>query len=214
MNVRPLGVVVALVGALLVPSVSSAATPDAIAIGSASPRRWSDPATWGGTVPREGSVVSIPPGATVVLDTSPPPLDGLHVDGTLVFGDTDIKLRTDYIMVHGTFQAGSKAAPYTHDATITLTQEDRNADVMGMGGRLFGVMGGTVEMFGKARTSWTQLGASAPAGARALHLASDVDWKVGERIAVASTDYWASHSEEAVITGVEGRTIRLDRALK
>jgi len=158
--------------------------------------------------------VAIPRGNTVVLDTSPPALNGLHVDGKLVFGDNDIKLRTDYIMVHGTFQAGAPGDPYTHEATITLTQENRNANVMGMGGRLFGVMGGTVQMFGKARTSWTQLDDSAPAGARSIRLAADVDWKVGDRIAIASTDYWAHHSEEAVVTAVNGRTMELDRALK
>jgi cell migration-inducing and hyaluronan-binding protein len=41
-----------------------------------------------------------------------------------------------------------------------------------------------------------------------------VDWRVGERIAIASTDYSSSHSEEATITAVEGRKVTLDRALR
>lgn len=212
MNLRSIAVVTALMGAALAPSASSAAIPDVTA--GTGTHRWSDPDTWGGSLPAEDSVVSIPPGATVVLDTSPPDLNGLEVEGKLIFGDTDIRLRSDYIMVHGTFQAGAPGDPYTNDATITLTQENRDANVMGMGGRLFGVMGGTVQMFGKARESWTQLDATAPAGARSIRVAGDIDWKPGERIAIASTDYWASHSEEATITEVDGRTVKIDRALK
>ena len=207
-------VVVALMASTLVPAVSSAATPDVHSKVSSTLLQWSDPATWRGSPPVQGSVVEIPFGSTVVMDTSPPELNGLHVDGKLIFGNTDIRLRSDYIMVHGKFQAGTPQDPYVHDASITLTQENREANVMGMGGRLFGVMGGTVELFGKARSSWTQLGSSAPAGSRSIQVAEDVDWRVGERIAIASTDYWSSHSEEAVITGVEGRIVKLDRALK
>jgi cell migration-inducing and hyaluronan-binding protein len=149
-----------------------------------------------------------------VLDDSPPPLDGMHVDGKLVFANKDLNLRSDFIMVHGKLQAGSVKKPYTQNASITLTQEDRNADVMGMGGRLIGVMGGTLELIGQPRDAWTQLGASATAGSRSIHLSEDVDWRVGERIAIASTDYSSTHSEEATIAAVEGRTIRLDRALR
>ena len=213
MRTKIVAVIGALVASLLVPAVSSAAASSTMAKTSASARKWSDPKTWGGSVPTEGAVVEIPVGATVVLDTSPPELNGLHVDGKLVFGDTDIRLRSDYIMVHGKFQVGTARNPYGHEATITLTQENRSANVMGMGGRLFGVMGGTVEMYGKARSSWTQLGSSALKGARAIEVSEDVDWRVGERIAIASTDYSSAHSEEALIEGVEGRTIRLDRAL-
>ena len=40
---------------------------------------WSDPATWpDGQVPRAGDKVTIESGKDVVLDVSPPPLDGLH----------------------------------------------------------------------------------------------------------------------------------------
>ena len=206
--------VAALVASLLVPAVSEAAPATISAVSGSGSGRWSEASTWGGTPPTTGSVVRIPSGVTVVLDTTPPPLDGLHVDGKLIFGNTDIRLRSDFIMVHGLLRAGSPTKPYRHQASITLTQEDRSADVMGMGGRLLGVMGGTVQLVGRRRDAWTQLGGSAPAGARSIQVAEDVDWRVGERIAIASTDYSSAHSEEAQITAVDGRTITLDRALR
>jgi hypothetical protein len=46
-------------------------------------------------VPREGDTVTIPAGKTVVLDTSPPRLAGLQVDGTLRFKDKNLNLHSD-----------------------------------------------------------------------------------------------------------------------
>jgi cell surface hyaluronidase len=46
-------------------------------------------------VPREGDTVTIPAGKTFVLDTSPPRLAGLQVDGTLRFKDKNLNLHSD-----------------------------------------------------------------------------------------------------------------------
>ena len=211
MKTRIIAIVVALVAALLGPAdVSSAASLTAVGSGIKS---WSDPSTWGGRVPGEGDNVTIPSGVTIVLDTSPPRLGDVMVNGTLEFGPTDIRLRADNIMVHGTFRVGSPSAPYTHEASITLTEPNRDTDLMEMGGRVIGVMGGTLEMWGKSRVSWTQLDATAPAGTRSIKVARDVDWRVGDRIAIASTDYWAHHVDEVTIAGVEGRTIKFEKPL-
>jgi hypothetical protein len=61
-------------------NVTSAQTDD-------EPGRWSDPATWGGQLPQQGDRVTIEEGDHVVLDTSPPQLDGVLVEGTLEFED-------------------------------------------------------------------------------------------------------------------------------
>src|SRR5690606_36110587 len=55
---------------------------------------WSDPSTWsGGEVPEEGDIVTIAAGVDVVLDVSPPALNGMHVDGRLSFAnDEDLEL--------------------------------------------------------------------------------------------------------------------------
>ena len=72
-------------------------------------------------------------------------------------------------MVHGLLQAGSESSPHTKRFTLTLTGEGA-ADIMGMGDKVLGVMSGRLELHGEARRGWTQLGATAAAGATDLML--------------------------------------------
>ena len=174
---------------------------------------WSDPATWGGQVPAEGEAVTIPADKTVVLDTSPPPLKSLQIDGTLVFDDRDLALSADWIMVRGKLQIGAEGAPFRHDATISLTGTNRDENIMGMGPKVLGVMGGTLELHGKQRLSWTKLGATASKGSTQITLDEAPDWRPGGRIVISSTDYDPFQREEATITAVSGNVVTLDKAL-
>src|SRR5690606_35019482 len=86
--------------------------------------RWSDPAAWpGGKVPGAGDAVTIGPDMDVVLDVDPPALRSVTIDGKLRFADdSDIALETEWIYLRrGELRIGSEARPYTHKATITLT---------------------------------------------------------------------------------------------
>src|SRR6187551_1578513 len=85
--------------------------------------RWSDPASWPNRkVPVAGDKVTIGKDRDVVLDVSPPALGGLSIDGKLTFADNaDLELTTEWIMLHGELAIGTEASPYTHKATITLT---------------------------------------------------------------------------------------------
>ena len=86
--------------------------------------RWSDPSAWPeGKVPGEGDAVTIARDMDMVLDVSPPALRGLTVDGKLSFSnERDIALATEWIYLRGgELEIGSEAKPYTHKATITLT---------------------------------------------------------------------------------------------
>lgn len=172
--------------------------------------RWSDPATWGGGLPKAGDEVTIPSGTTVVLDASSPALDGLYVDGTLRFARKNVDLTSAWIMVHGRLSAGSPHNPFKHHARITLTGADQDASVMGMGNRVIGVMGGTLALHGAKTVPWTRLGATVRPGDRALTLERRVPWKPGDRIVVASTSYWGKHYDEATVTRVSGSTIEVD----
>ena len=84
---------------------------------------WSDPATWPNQqVPAAGEQVTIESGKEVILDVSPPALGGITISGKLTFADNaDLALSTEWIMVHGELQIGTEASPFTHKATITLT---------------------------------------------------------------------------------------------
>lgn len=174
---------------------------------------WSDPATWGGPVPAAGEVVTIPAGTAVRLDTSPPPLGGLRVEGTLVFDRRDLNLTTGWLIVAGYLQIGTAGEPFEQQATITLTG-DPGTDVMGMGARAFAVMGGMVDLHGRTGVAWTSLAATAPAGATSVTLQQPVGWRPGERIVIASTDFDFEQAEERTITSVDGSIVRFAEPLE
>ena len=176
--------------------------------------RWSDPGTWpSGQVPAAGDSVVIPAGLRVRLDTSPPPLHSLTVAGDLVLGDRDIDLTTGWILVDGLLQVGTEASHYTHRAVVTLTGTTGNPSVAGMGNKVLGV-NGRLELHGESRGGWTQLSQSAPAGATNIDLARNLNWRAGDRIALASSDYNQDKVEEAMIAAVSGVHLTLVAPLR
>lgn len=177
--------------------------------------RWSNPATWGGSVPSAGAAVEIPAGKTILLDTSPPPLKSVTVKGTLLFEDRDLEFKAGWIMVHGRLQAGTEQQPYRRRAVITFTGNDPSENVMKMGTKGLMVMGGVLELHGEARgPSWTRLAQTAFAGATSLTLEEAVGWRAGDRLVIASTDYDPHQAEEVSVTSVSGKVVSLAAALR
>jgi G8 domain/FG-GAP-like repeat len=179
--------------------------PSALLTGS----RWSDPT---------GQQVMIPAGRRIILDVSPPPLKSLLIEGQLAMDpDKDINLTADWIIVTGQgakLSMGNQASAYRRRATITLTGTNPNENIMGMGTKVLGAMsGGKIELYGESRVSWTQLGASAAKGASTITLKEKVDWRVGERIVIASTAMDPSEAEVRTIVSISGADISLDRPL-
>ncbi len=166
--------------ALLPPSIPHHASAQPIHL-------WSDPATWDGIPPTPGDIVTIPHDTTVLLDVSPPPLAGLDIDGALIFADQDLDLENDWIVVSGLLQIGSEDTPFTHRATITLTDSTPGEEIMGMGDKVLGVTGGTLE--------------------------DTPDWRPGDRIVVASTDFDPYQAEETTIAAIDGNTVTVDTPL-
>ncbi|MEO8605076.1 MAG: G8 domain-containing protein [bacterium] len=54
--------------------------------------------------------------------------------------------------------------------------------------------------------SWVRLNADAPAQSAEISLDRPVDWQQGDRVVVGSTDWYAGHSEEMVLSGLAGGT--------
>lgn len=181
--------------------------------------RWSDPATWGGTLPLAGATVLIPAGKTVVLDTNTPPLKGLTVQGTLTAAaDVDVGITTDYLIVRGgVLQIGSAKAPHTRRATLTLTGST-TADLpgaAGFGAKVLGVMGGTLQLHGDPTPqSWTRLGADVAAGARTITLATAPQWQAGDRIVIATSSTDQAHHDVAMVQAVSGSQVTLAQPLR
>ena len=181
----------------------------------ASAKMWSDPTAWpGGAVPVAGAAVTIPAGANIVLDTTPPPLTSLEIDGALTFANRDLALTSGWIIVKGWLTVGTAAAPYTSRAVITLTGSPDGNDIMGAGNKVLGVLaGGTLELHGAPQLSWTRLSATAAAGATSLLLEQPTNWRIGDRVVVASTDFDPMQAEEAVVASAAGTGVTLQAPL-
>ncbi len=183
---------------------------------SVKPTNWSDPATWPDhKVPKAGDKVTIESGKEVVLDVSPPPLNGLHIEGKLSFADKkDLELTTEWgIMVHGELDVGSEAKPFTHKATITLTDNVKSEEMAGMGDRGIMLSGGTLNLHGDRTNSWTKLAKTAEAGSNSIEVQNAAQWRAGDEIVLASTDYDPRQAERRTITAVMGNTLTLDKKL-
>jgi hypothetical protein len=178
--------------------------------------RWSKPATWQGKLPASSAAVIIPAGRTILLDTNPPPLKSLLILGTLMCAEKDLSLSADWIMIHGggALQCGSEQQPFQHRFVITLTGNNRAENIMGMGTKLLGVMGGRLDLHGQSRVSWAHLAQTAYAGTLHILLDQPVDWRKGDHIVLASTDYDPLQAEEVVVRAVSGSSVTLKHPLQ
>src|SRR5687767_8472718 len=187
------------------------------AIAQAAPTNWSDPATWPNRkVPIAGDKVTIGRDKDVVLDVSPPALGGLSIDGKLTFSNNaDLELTTEWIMLHGELAIGREASPHTRNATITLTNNVPNEDVMaGMGDRGIMISGGTLNLHGDRTHTWTKLGNTAKAGSTSIEVLDAAGWRVGDEIVLASTDFDPRQAERRTISAISGNKITLDKKLE
>ncbi|MEN9705369.1 MAG: hypothetical protein RLZZ393_1248, partial [Pseudomonadota bacterium] len=204
-------VVLALVPALLLGGAFNGAQ-----AAEARASRWSSPATWPNRkVPVAGDKVVIASDRSVILDVTPPPLGGLTINGTLRFADdADLALTTEWIMLHGELAIGTEAASHKHKATITLTDNVKQEEMMGMGDRGIMIAGGTLNLHGDRTHTWSKLAATAEAGATSIQVLDAAGWRVGDEIVLASTDYDPRQAERRSIAAISGNMITLDKKLE
>jgi hypothetical protein len=176
---------------------------------------WSDASTWaGGAIPKAGDHVTISSGLDVVLDSSTPELGGVTINGKLRFSDEkDLELSTEWIMVHGELEIGTEARPHTSKAIITLTDNVKDEQLMGMGDRGIMLSGGTLNLHGNITNTWTKLAETAAAGSTTIEVLNADQWQVGDEIVLASTDFDPRQAETRFITAISGNTITLDEPL-
>jgi len=183
--------------------------------------RWSDASTWANKkVPAKDAAVTIDRNVDIVLDATTPALRSLTINGKLSFADNkDLELTTEWVMLHGELEIGTEAKPHTRKATITLTDNVKGEDISGVGGttdrvdRGIMLMGGTLNLHGTQKNTWTKLAATANAGATSIQVLNAAGWRVGDEIVLASTDYDPRQAERRTISAVNGNTITLDKKL-
>ena len=191
------------------------------AINEADVELWSDPTTWGGAKPVAGEEVIISHEKYILLDESPPALGGLTIEGTLQFDRQDLDLTSEWIMIMGgSLRVGSEGIPFEQKATITLTDTEADASIMGMGTRGIVVMTGSLELHGAApEIAWTKINAHGEAGATSLELIETVDWDIGDEIVIAPTDYYEagftneSVTQKVTLAGVSDQMLTLSDGL-
>lgn len=189
-------------------------------------RAWSDAAGWpDGVLPEEGAAVVIGADEVVLLDVSTPRLASLEVVGALVFDRRDLELTADSILLCGGLYIGSQDEPFREHAVITLSAgRPSRPDDGHLGANYLALLGGTLELYGAPEgAAWTRLAGTAPAGATSIEVDDAAGWRVGDRLAIASTDFYAETGssgerrdgqvEERTVTAVAGNRLTLDRAL-
>lgn len=210
--------------ALILPAqISSIATaPVTAPVGSNSTgiARWSDSSTWvGGVKPGVNDKVVIPANSVVLAD-EPVTIEGIEINGKLIVDiSKDMRITTEYMLVRGAdayFEWGTETEPYLFFGRVVLRGTDPNLTIpnTSMERKMLVAMGGgQIEMHGKAKQSWSQLGATANISDNTITLKETVDWEVGDEIVIASTDYAPQNAEEVTITAINGNVLTLDTNL-
>ncbi|KAK7197158.1 IPT/TIG domain/G8 domain containing protein [Novymonas esmeraldas] len=180
---------------------------------------WSSYLAWMGCgLPKEGNIVVIPAGTTILLDITPPPLSGMLLNGVLVISDDlDVELRLGMLAISnsGALIAGSAAQPHRHRFTISLIlnnfddveslyddditklRRDRDPSY----DRLLNVYGGTLQLHGTPpAVRQARLAETANVGDTSVTLDRWVPWAVGDTVAlVTKHDPHPRHTEQRVI---------------
>ncbi|MEO6078327.1 MAG: G8 domain-containing protein [Steroidobacteraceae bacterium] len=204
-----------LLSVLLVPAVLLGSVSAVVEAAQAKATRWSDPATWPNKkVPAAGDKVEIASGKEVILDVNTPALAGLTINGKLSFSNTaDLELTTEWIMLHGELAIGTEASPQTRKATITLANNVKDEELMGMGDRGIMISGGTLNLHGSRKNTWTKLASTANAGSTSIQVLNAAEWRVGDEIVLASTDFNPRQAERRTISAISGNMLTLDKKL-
>ncbi len=196
---------------------------------------WTDASTWpNGIKPTANDDVVVPPGIDLRM-LGICRANNITVQGKLSAINyqsegawIDLEARSIMVANGGYMEIGTEDQPYYANkgpggvrCQITLTGNKINnapasyKAIMVMGG-------GRLELHGKKRMSWTNLVATANAGATQITLKEEVDWEVGDKIALTATGLASGQSkawnnvDEAEITAISGnrRTLTLASALK
>jgi hypothetical protein len=175
--------------------------------------RWSNPGAWVAGTPGPADAVTVAAGRTLVIDQDVD-VGSLTIHGTVIVARRDASIRAGWILVAGGGEliAGTVEQPFRHRLKITLCAEAGGAPHPDLGGKfLAAIGGGSIDVHGESRTSWVPLGSSTAPGHDTVRLDQPVDWRPGERIAIASG---ADHAivEERTIeeVGADCLTVRVE----
>lgn len=173
---------------------------------------WTDPTTWGGEfAPMEMESVFVPSGLNLYVDVDRTDmLNAIIVEGSIIFAPHTDPLHqrnfdAHYIFIrNGVMEVGTEEFPYTSKLTITMHSDLADPYLPIYGNKVLGCRYCTLDMHGiKREPVWTFMDKTEEVGADKITLWESADWKIGELIAVASTDYSGRHSEKRTIMAID-----------
>ena len=145
---------------------------------------------------------------------SPPPLASLTIAGALVFDEADLDLtdRLDRRAGHAPdrhHRAAVRAPGDDHPHRQPRTRHPSWAWATACSASPAARSTCTAS----PRAGWTRLGATAPAGATQLVLASALAWRAGDKLVVASSDFDPNRAEVVTVTARSGAVVTLAQPL-
>lgn len=185
---------------------------------------WSESQTWGYDIPPiEGESIAVPTGQHLLVDIDESPiLNAIIVQGSMIFPSHEdsehLRLfNANFIMiVDGYFEVGTEEFPYTSKLLMTMYATRDSPSFAIYGAKMIGCRFCTLSMCGiPIQTTWTRLSETANAGDTVITVQGEPDWKVGDHIAIAGTNWHDNYDhEERYIASIDGSTITLTEALE
>jgi cell migration-inducing and hyaluronan-binding protein len=171
-----------------------------------------------------GSNVVIPSGTKVIYDVNTTGItySGVTVSGgaELIFdGTQNVWMESYYINVeyNATFRIGSSSCYYPTKATIMLVGPwDNTTMVVPHVGTKNVIVQGLLEWYGTPpQPTWTNIVSTVYPNATNITVQAALsNWKVGDSIVLASTDYYQDLTEQFTITAISGSVITLNSTVK
>jgi hypothetical protein len=157
-------------------------------------KNWEDPATWGGSVPQQGSVVRIPPSSAVLITANSFPSQSavfkeifIPRGSELIFSDNSLTLKVETIWNEGTLRMGSDTCRLNSRIKFIFTGRRGKVPTAGKGI----VSSGPIEIFGyQYSPTWTRLAHSVREGDDRAFLAQPVNWEAGQQVVLVTSNYY------------------------
>ena len=183
-------------------------------------REWGVAGNWSPpVVPGSINPVQIPVGAVIAI-TSNATAASIDASGELLVPDVSCALTAGSVRVMGNtarLEVGRRQAPLAAGKVFTLTLTGPYTVTNSK--FLMAMDGGTIEMHGAPKRSWTRLSATALPGSTSIQVADASGWNVGDEIVIAGSEGQAipgiastgfqDFSEQRTVAAINGNTIQL-----
>ncbi len=187
---------------------------------------WSNPATWGGTLPSAGQNLYVPAGKALQVDVFNDSAFGtLRVDGNISFvSSANVRIKVDTLVVTstGSFEVGAELArvPNTKKIEIVIANNgsiNRSWDPNNISRGV--ILQGKTRIYGSNKSAYHELAVDPAAGSTQIQLATTpVGWVKGDIIAITATKFrrkkptdtsYQTEDELRRILAISGKTVML-----